>query len=193
MAYPEWAPAAYFLPGVVGILFYPADAPLSGDTQLLHPSGLWNEKSKAMTDELQRAAAILAQDERVLAVWGFGSRARGEATETCDVDVAVLLDRPVSLMEELRLRSRVVQELARDDVDLVILNQAPPLLRYEAIAAGCRLFARDEDQALDFEVRAARECWDTAHLREVQQRLAREAQLGAMGRPVSGEETADDG
>jgi len=135
-----------------------------------------------MNDFLGRAGAVLARDERVRAVWGFGSQARGEAFETSDVDVAVLLGGPVSLREELRLRSLVVEALARDDVDFVVLNHAPPLLRYEVIAAGSRLFARDEEEADDFEMRAARECWDTAHLREVQQRLAREAQLEAMGR-----------
>jgi hypothetical protein len=135
-----------------------------------------------MSDELQQAATELARDLRVKAVWGFGSRARDEAVETSDVDVAVLLDGRLSLRDELRLRSKVIEALGRDDVDLVVLNQAPPLLRYEVIAAGSRLFARDEENADDFEMRAARECWDTAHLREVQQRLAREAQLEAMGR-----------
>ncbi len=128
-----------------------------------------------MSDELQRAADRLARDPRVEAVWGFGSRARGEAGPRSDVDLAVLLDRRPSLREELRLRAEVVEELRRDDIDLVVLNLAPPLLRYEAVAAGRRLFARDEEAADRFEERAARECFDTAHLRAVQQRLAREA------------------
>jgi predicted nucleotidyltransferase len=126
-------------------------------------------------DELRRAADRLARDPRVLAVYGFGSRARGEAGPRSDVDVAVLLERRLDLREELRLRAEVVDELRRDDVDLVVLNQAPPLLRYEVVAAGRRLFARDEETADLFEERAARECFDTAHLRSVQQRLAREA------------------
>ncbi len=128
-----------------------------------------------MNDELQRAADRLARDPRVEAVWGFGSRARGEAGPRSDVDLAVLLDRTPSLRDELRLRAEVVEELRRDDVDLAVLNLAPPLLRYEAVAAGRRLFARDEETADRFEERAARECFDTAHLRAVQQRLAREA------------------
>ena len=111
----------------------------------------------------------------MLAVYGFGSRARGEEGLRSDVDVAVLLERKVGLKEELLLRSRVVEELQRDDIDLVLLNFAPPLLRYEVVAAGCRLFARDEVQADEFEHRAAMECFDTAYLRAVQQRLAREA------------------
>lgn len=128
-----------------------------------------------VSDQLQRAARVLAADDRVLAVYGFGSRARNEQGPHSDVDLAVLVGQKLSLKEELQLRAQVVEELQSDNVDLVILNLAPPLLRYEVVAAGCRLFASDEEQADEFEHRAAMECFDTAHLRQVQQRYAREA------------------
>jgi predicted nucleotidyltransferase len=126
-------------------------------------------------DLLELAAERLAEDPRVVAVWGFGSRARREAGPGSDVDVAVLLEQQPDLVEELRLRSLVVEALRRDDVDLVVLNGAPPLVRHEAVAAGRRLFARDDEAADEFEERAAREAFDTAYLRRVQQELAREA------------------
>jgi predicted nucleotidyltransferase len=134
--------------------------------------------SPSVSDELERAAACLARDPRVLAVYGFGSQARGEAGPRSDVDVAVLLDRNLSLGDELRLRAQVTRELQRDDIDLVVLEQAPPLLRYEITAAARRLYARDGEAADRFEERAAQECFDTAHLRAVQQRYAREARQG---------------
>jgi len=128
-----------------------------------------------MSHDLQRAADRLARDSRVVAVYGFGSQARGTAGPGSDVDMGVLLDRRLSLAEELRLRSEVVEELRRDDIDLVVLNQAPPLLTYEVVAAGQRLFARDAKDADRFEERAAMECFDTAYLRKTQQRILREA------------------
>ena len=69
-----------------------------------------------------RAAAIASTSD-------FGSRARGEEGLRSDVDVAVLLERKVGLKEELRLRSRLVEELQRDDIDLVVLNFAPVRLK----------------------------------------------------------------
>lgn len=126
-----------------------------------------------MPNDLQSAGQAIAGDPRVLAVWGFGSQARGEAGAASDLDLAVLLDREISLADELRLRSRVTEALRRDDVDLVVLNSAPPLLRYEVVAAGRRLFARDEEAADRFEERAMRECFDTAYLRQVQRDLSR--------------------
>ena len=136
-----------------------------------------------MNDELQRGAERLAKDLRVSAVYGFGSRARGESGPRSDVDLAVLLtsDEPLSLREEVRLRAEVVEELRRDHVDLVILNQAPPLLAYEVVAAGCRLFSRDEEASDDFEARTAMRWLDTEWLRRTQQRYAREAWADRSG------------
>lgn len=128
-----------------------------------------------MDSVLERAAERLLEDQRVLAVWGFGSRARGQFGGRGDVDLAVLLTAPLSLREELRLRAGVVEELRRDDIDLVVLNDAPPLLRYEVVAGGQLLSARDPQAAERLEERALREYLDTAYLRRVQRRLAREA------------------
>jgi predicted nucleotidyltransferase len=125
--------------------------------------------------ELQRAAQRLAEDDRVLAVWAFGSQASGTAGPSSDVDLAVLLDvRALGLADELRLRARAVEALRRDDIDLVVLNQAPPLLRYEVLAGGTLLFCRNQEAVQDFEERALREFLDTAHLRATQEALARQ-------------------
>ena len=127
-----------------------------------------------MDDLFDKATGVLARDPRVEAVYGFGSRIHGSAGPRSDVDLAVLLNQEVKLIEELRLRATVVEALGRDDVDLVRLNHAPPLLRFEVLATGRRLFARDEEAVDEFEARCLREYQDTHHLRAVQRRLARE-------------------
>ncbi len=127
-----------------------------------------------MATEVQRAADRLADDPRVLGVYAFGSRADGRASPSSDIDVAVLLDQALDLAEELRLRSTVVDELRRDDVDLVVLNQAPPLLCYEVLAHGKLLFSRDEELLQEFEERTLREYFDTSYLRATQRSLARQ-------------------
>lgn len=125
--------------------------------------------------ELEDAAASLAEDPRVLAAYGFGSRTRRDAGPGSDLDLAVLMDEDVDLMDELRLRAELVEGMSRDDIDLVILNHAPPLLRYEVISAGQRHFCRDNERVDGFEHQAVMHYFDTAHLRETQQRLVREA------------------
>jgi uncharacterized protein len=125
--------------------------------------------------EIERVARRLSGDPRVDAVYLFGSQASGEADERSDVDLAVLLREGISLAEELRLRAVAVEELHRDDIDFVILNDAPPLLRYEVVMGGRRLFARDDEAAEEFEYRAVLRYLDTEYLRRMQHELRREA------------------
>jgi Nucleotidyltransferase domain. len=124
---------------------------------------------------LDRAARRLAADSRVIAVYGFGSRTRNEQTSGSDVDVAVLLDSDIDLKNELLLRAAVVEQLRRDDVDLVILNTASPLLAWEVVTTGCRLFSRDPDRSDRFEDRTILRYLDTAYLRKLQHDLIRES------------------
>lgn len=126
-------------------------------------------------DDLDRVARRLSEDSRVEAVYLFGSQASGEADDRSDVDLAVLLAEGVSLADELRLRAAAVDELHRDDIDFVVLNDAPPLLRYEVVMGGRRLFARDDASAEDFEYRAVLRYLDTEYLRRMQHEYRREA------------------
>ena len=117
----------------------------------------------------------LAAAPAVEAVYVFGSEAAGTATKGSDIDLAIVASGPVTLAEELRLRAIAVEELRRDDIDFVILNHATPLLRYEVITRGRRLFAHDAAVADAFELRAMAEYFDTAYLRRLRHELLREA------------------
>jgi len=105
------------------------------------------------------AFALEAEPRIVLAVL-FGSARDGSVREGGDVDVAVLLDPPLSplsfyaLYQELAGRLRAVQEL-----DLVDLNHANSVLAFEALQ-GRRLVVRDAEAVAAFASRVAREYED---------------------------------
>jgi predicted nucleotidyltransferase len=110
-----------------------------------------------MLERLKRVAA--SRPEIRLAVV-FGSTARGEAGARSDVDLGVLLD-PYSPS----LRFRVEAELGRAagrPVDVVLLDEAPPLLRFEITRDGLLLFERDEGLWTAFRTRAMVDWWDWA-------------------------------
>ena len=87
----------------------------------------------------------------VSSVYLFGSHAEGRAHRESDVDVAVLLDWNRYLTSGERFDARVllgselISVLNTNDVDLVILNDLPPLFGRRIIYEGKRVFVGDPE------------------------------------------------
>ncbi|GIV79737.1 MAG: hypothetical protein KatS3mg050_4131 [Litorilinea sp.] len=85
----------------------------------------------------------------------FGSYARNDAGPLSDVDVAVLLPRHLDRKNRFRMRLDIgfdlIRLLGREEVDLVILNEAPLALQYHVLRDGRLLFCRDENIRIQFE------------------------------------------
>jgi predicted nucleotidyltransferase len=122
----------------------------------------------------------------VLVAYLFGSHARGKPTPISDIDLAVLLSEAVPRESYLDYRIALMQELTKifrsDEVQVIILNQAPPLLAYKAVVEGKPLLCRDEVARLRFRTDATRRYLDTKPLRRIQNtataRRIREARFG---------------
>lgn len=114
----------------------------------------------------------------------FGSRAGGSPRPDSDWDVAVYFDPPLSSQARFAHRRELVSDLADlGRIDLVVLNEAPPLLAHRALQ-GRRLVHRDPAAYVRFFVRTLGESGDERHWRELdhQARLRRLAE-GRFGRP----------
>jgi predicted nucleotidyltransferase len=108
----------------------------------------------------------------VIAAYLFGSQATGSTTPLSDVDVAVILEPTVESpgMIQVTLISDLTAALRRNDVDVVILNNAPPLLRHRATSRGRLIYCRDDAARAKFEAAALRGYVDTKPLRDAQDR-----------------------
>lgn len=95
----------------------------------------------------------------VIAVWAFGSAQTGEVKRGSDADVAVWGERPFTLDERLQILDQLQAQLQFDDIDLIILNNANVILRFEAVS-GRLLFCRDMQQMAAFVSLTAREYED---------------------------------
>jgi predicted nucleotidyltransferase len=119
--------------------------------------------------ERGRLARALDRDH-VVAGMLFGSQATGRAGPLSDIDIAVWLDpdlpgeRLAALRSELALGA--VEALGTDEVDVVVLNAAPPLLRHRALKGGARLLDRDPRARIRLETTALLDYLDTAPLRD---------------------------
>jgi predicted nucleotidyltransferase len=107
-----------------------------------------------MTDEKLEALRRYFEDHPDLGVasaYLFGSHAEGRAHRESDVDVGVLLqwDRhPTSrdrFAMRIRLGSDLISVVGCNEVDVVILNDAPPLLGRKVIYNGIRVYLGDPE------------------------------------------------
>jgi len=101
---------------------------------------------------LDRLERLFKGYRDIVLVYLFGSVARGVETEMSDIDLAVLLkevpddllDFYLDLMDDLSV-------ILGNKVDLVLLNDAPPLLRHQVIKNGCVIYCRSEEERIRFE------------------------------------------
>ena len=131
-------------------------------------------------DPIDRINAILANDSQVKFAYVFGSRARGDHNPASDIDIAVFIEDHVSpLPHRLRLMEIISRGIGSEHFDLITLNDAPPVLKYEVVRQG-RVIKEDKQRRVAFEVQVIDEYLDTEHLRQTQ-RLYLKEQLQQRG------------
>jgi hypothetical protein len=120
----------------------------------------------------------------ILFAFLFGSRHNGRPRPDSDWDVAIYLDDALTAKERFDLRRHLSAELEDlGKVDLVVLNEAPPILAHEALC-GERLLMRDRSRFASFLVLTLglaedQRYWLKIH-RQAQLRRLRE---GTFGQP----------
>ncbi len=122
----------------------------------------------------KRLRAFFPATPAVLA-YLFGSFAQQTAGPGSDLDIAVLLEGD---SEELysayrRLLLGLRDALRTERFDLLLLNAAPPTLRFEVVTTGRVLYARSDQELNEFEEDSIRKYQDTAYLRAVQEEYLR--------------------
>ena len=120
-----------------------------------------------IADIERRIAAQFQETDspEIASVYLFGSYADGRAHRESDIDIGVLLNRDIlptskeRFQASLRLGTMMGAALFVDRVDLVVLNDAPPLIGRRIVTDGRRIYCRDPeiDHAFvrDVQLRAA--------------------------------------
>lgn len=105
---------------------------------------------------MQQLAADLANDPDIDVVYLFGSNAMGRAGGVSDIDIGILLGdhvlREDYFSRRLNYIGRCGSALHTDKVDVIILNDAPPLLAYEVVKHRSILLERNAEHRVAFEV-----------------------------------------
>ena len=119
----------------------------------------------ALVERLREACAHAP--DSVAAIYLFGSVARGDDRAGSDLDIGVLgrtRDTALSgvVLDDVCDR---LEAVARRNLDLVILQTAPPDLVHRVMRDGILLLDRDRSRRIVFEVQARNEYFDLEPLR----------------------------
>ncbi len=109
----------------------------------------------------------------------FGSYARGNAGPLSDLDIAVLFKAGLSKTERFLLRGDIAEDVrkivaqtsgsrSKIGVDVIDLDSAPPLLKFEVFRDGEVLWATSDELLVGLRVDSIRKYLDTKPLRRVQ-------------------------
>src|SRR5258708_29228824 len=123
-------------------------------------------------DQLARAVEAIPG---IAAMAVFGSRATGSARPDSDLDVAILPSRGEISRRSLQVSVAVaLADLAPEGrVDVVLLDEAPELLRHQILSTGRLVLCRDEQAWRDLRVATMREHGDREWARDLLRRAQR--------------------
>ena len=110
----------------------------------------------------------------VVVAYPFGYQEEGTSGPLSDLDFAVLLGPAVKREAwsdvQIELMGELMSIFGRNDVDLVILNRASPVLAQQVAEHGRVLYEGEPGARTEFEVVALRRYVDTEPLRRIQNR-----------------------
>lgn len=116
---------------------------------------------------IQKLKLAFSKNRSIKGAYIFGTYAVNKVNPESDFDLAVV----VKDMKKISLDR--VYSLVKDcsfprDLDLTVVDQSSsPLLLYEIVKNGKRIYTQNEMQSTDFEAEALYKYYDTAHLRNI--------------------------
>lgn len=119
-------------------------------------------KGEKLHNESPKDLITFFKNEKTVSVaYLFGSYAKETHTTKSDIDIAILLSEvPKKLLDHYLHLVNKLSKILGNDVDLIILNTSPPLLKYQVIKHGKLVYSRNEKVRIEFEARTQNEYLD---------------------------------
>ena len=97
---------------------------------------------------------LVSADRDVIALFAFGGLAKGQLKPLSDLDIAVLISRRLPGSQRFEKHLKLLTTLNRlfrtDEIDLVLLNDAPSRFAHSILRDGKLLFCRDFKVLVNF-------------------------------------------
>lgn len=143
-----------------------------------------------LTEEQKEKLNKIFEENDVVLVYLFGSRVRekGRIHRFSDFDFGVLLEKKMRTDEYFDKGLKIAAEIGRilktDYVDVIILNQAKPFLKYQVVSSGKPVFIKNRGVQILFENQVMKEYQDTKHILETSLRtMVKRIKEGTFGQP----------
>jgi len=94
---------------------------------------------------------IFSDENNIILAYIFGSQLKGKIGPLSDYDFAVFLSQKPSFQFKYKLKNKLVSALNIEQIDLVILNDAPIELKYKVIATGKIIYQKNSVAKVEFE------------------------------------------
>lgn len=119
---------------------------------------MMKQETRLDRENIKESLAPLLKERDLQLVILFGSTATGASHKHSDIDLGFLFDKPVEI---LNLTNRVITLLHADNVDVVDLRRASPLLKASSVKQGILLYERSPGLFHEFTSLAMRSFIDT--------------------------------
>ncbi len=133
-------------------------------------------------EAINKSVEMISKELSIRFILLIGSHAKEEQGPMSDIDIAIYVDPEKhirnSLTSALKLGVYLEKELKREDIDIVVLNDALPTMKFNSIDENIVLFVQNEGEYEDFYVRTLSEYYD---YREFLERQYQDAKLFLQG------------
>lgn len=133
-------------------------------------------------DAINKSVEMISKELSIRFILLIGSHAKKEQGHMSDIDIAIYIDPEKhirnSLTSALKLGAYLEKKLQREDIDIVVLNDALPTMKFNSIDENIILFIQNEGEYEDFYVRTLSEYYD---YREFLERQYKDAKLFLQG------------
>jgi predicted nucleotidyltransferase len=109
-------------------------------------------QNKNFQDLTVKISDVCSREQGINAAYLFGSVAKGKAELSSDVDLAILVDEDCLQKFSLLSFISLLERSSGCRADVVILNRAGEVLKYEVRRSGQLIFERDSQMRKRFEV-----------------------------------------
>ena len=101
---------------------------------------------------IEKCKDILLEYENIIFAYIFGSYVQEKIRIDSDIDIAIYLEKKIDAGTYLEIKMSLTEACKRE-IDLIILNDTTPLLKYEIYKNNILLFTRDKAIETSYKVK----------------------------------------